>query len=63
MTELKIATMQENIVSLQMLVTSLASQVSSLSSKVEDYNFENGLLSRTVDLQQVNYEVINGNNK
>ena len=39
--------------SLQSLVTNLALQVSSLNTKVEDYSFENGLLARTVDLQQV----------
>jgi len=33
-------------------VTNLALQVSSLNNKVEDYSFENGLLARTVDLQQ-----------
>ena len=48
------AAMEENIVSLQRLVSSLASQMVSLTSKVEDYNFENGLLSRTMEIQQVN---------
>ena len=45
--------MTMNIASLQSLVTNLALQVSSLNSKVEDFSFENGLLARTVDLQQV----------
>ena len=45
--------MNMKIASLQSLVTNLALQVSSLNSKVEDYSFENGLLARTVDLQQV----------
>ena len=43
----------ENIVNLQRLVTSLATQVTNLSSKVEDYDFKNGLLLRTVEIQQV----------
>ena len=42
-----------SMASLQSLVTNLAMQVSSLNTKVEDYSFENGLLARTVDLQQV----------
>ena len=42
-----------NMASLKSLVTNLALQVSSLNNKVEDYSFENGLLARTVDLQQV----------
>ena len=42
-----------NMASLERLVSNLALQVSSLNSKVEDYSFENGLLARTVDLQQV----------
>merc|ERR1719400_1550291 len=37
---------------LQGLVTNLVLQVSSLNTKVEDFSFENGLLARTVDLQQ-----------
>ena len=41
--------------SLQSLVTNLALQVSSLNTKVEDYSFENGLLARTVDIQQVRF--------
>ena len=45
--------MKMNLASLQSLVTNLALQVSSLNSKVEDFSFENGLLARTVDLQQV----------
>ena len=42
-----------SMASLKSLVTNLALQVSSLNNKVEDYSFENGLLARTVDLQQV----------
>merc|ERR1719273_1480772 len=42
----------QSLQSLQSLVTNLALQVSSLNTKVEDYSFENGLLTRTVDLQQ-----------
>ena len=52
------AAMEENIVSLQRLVSSLASQMVSLTSKVEDNNFENGLLSRTMEIQQVNKQEI-----
>ena len=49
----KMVRMEENMVNLQKLVTSLASQVTNLTSKVEDYDFKNGLLSRTVEIQQV----------
>ena len=42
-----------NMASLQSLVTNLVLQVSSLNTKIEDFSFENGLLARTVDLQQV----------
>ena len=52
-TNLKMVRMEENMVNLQKLVTSLASQVTNLTSKVEDYDFKNGLLSRTVEIQQV----------
>ena len=38
---------------LQSLVTNLVLQVSRLNTKVEDFSFENRLLARTVDLQQV----------
>ena len=43
----------QSLQGLQSLVTNLALQVSSLNTKVEDFSFENGLLARTVDLQQV----------
>ena len=42
-----------SMATLQSLVTNLVLQVSSLNTKVEDFSFENGLLARTVDLQQV----------
>merc|ERR1719220_1180457 len=41
-----------SMATLQGLVTNLVLQVSSLNTKVEDFSFENGLLARTVDLQQ-----------
>ena len=53
----------ENIVNLQRLVTSLATQVTNLSSKVEDYDFKNGLLLRTVEIQQVGIPFIIDNCK
>lgn len=50
-----------SMATLQGLVTNLVLQVSSLNTKVEDFSFENGLLARTVDLQQVrstDYQII-----
>ena len=52
-TEEKMNKMEEKVASLEKLVISLASQVTCLSGKVEDYSFENGLLSETVNLQLV----------